>query len=788
MQHMKQPSSAPLLKDVEETESEQAPPVQPPEKAETSMPMARSQELGSPSKCSPSLTHKRSMTPRPIKKEEKILPGMIPMSLDEARTHTTTVHDMLLSKLAAFVGQLHIFENVVLAAAFQSLVDIAHDCVTNGHNLSALVHSISSLSKAIWVPPEAFGHLKEAQTNLDKLLAQFASIQNLGSDHYVPMKGSSRDHRRMLTELASSMIDAANVCLVAVFSVLDIAPPSTIVQVWRPLGMRTPLESASKSTLQDSVHLSEKRVSSTHLSVPSEDSSLRLPNFDTVSVHEAGQHERPSSSGLGLCRMWVPPSVHTDVEPFGDGLIARSKDGRILGGNMMGLLSAMCRESIPSYSAHVLLQTFRVYCTPEEFLTLILSEFDKSVSTTGRRSLFRLMYTWVSQHWYAPVDFQILSRLMEFAQQPACKAVQPSMESLSSICAYRLRQQDEEFPTDPHHPLSLPVYEGKKMGSLISHRLVTVLQQTKVVYDIDVLAFDPAELARQITLRESKLFSQITIHEFLNRNSDYKGTSYHSKSIHVKEMSLLSTQLTNWLGECILREKDLKRRTQKLLFFILLALEGLELGNYNLVMAILGGLNSSTITRLKSTWAGIPTRKKAKLEKLCKVFDNSRNFRTYRTRLRETQGPAVPFLGLILTDITFCCNGNSVMRTFSSCTEPLINFARCYLLSNIVQDMKRFQRVYPIEPIPEVQDFLQRMQEQGNDCSPNDYTEAMESMYQRSLELEPRDATPDALPSVRKGNVMSRTISAFLNTHSSHISDDKGSVTISRTSMSPGPR
>jgi len=780
-------SGASSPKNVKEKENECFVPVSSTPEQDLSLSLVRQKSLGSPTKVPSTLTRRKSITTQLNKMEERILPGLTPMDVDEARSHCTTIHDILLSKMTAFVGQLNIFEDVVLASAFQNLIDIAHECVVHGYNLSALVHSISALSQAIWAPPDAFEELNEAQKSLDKSLAQFTSFQNLSSSNYVPMEGSSTDYRNKLTQLASSMIKAANMCLVAIFSVLDIAPATTVVQIWCPTNLSSGGKYPYHRPLQLREQNSERRATSTSSTELSYKLTLNLPETNDLHTHKHSHKEpSPSSTELGLTGTWVSPSVSTVVEPYGDGILARNEEGRILGGDMLGLLSSLCKETkcCPSESV-TLLQNFRAFCTPQDFLALVLDQFSKSVSDAGRRCLCWLLYLWVSQHWYAPVDAAVLPEILDFAQKSACKAAQSSASSLSSVCNWRLHQRDEEFPSDPRYHLSLPVFEGKKTSRIISHRLLTTLRHNKMLWDIDILEFDPGELARQITLRESTLFSQITIHELINRRNDYKDTDYHSKASHVKEMSLISTQIINWLGECILRELDVKRRSQKLRFFIVMANEALELGNYNLAMALLSGLNLSIIGRLKNTWAGVSGRKKAKLKKLCQIFDTSRNFRTYRMRLRARQGPTVPFLGIILTDISFSCNGNPVMRTFPSCSEPLINFGRCNMLSNIYKDMKRFQRVYPIEPIPEIQSFLQQVVEQGSNYTPDDYPRAMECMYQRSLALEPRDAMPDALSSARKGNVMTRTLTAFQSTHGSSSlgsHEEKGSKPLSGSS------
>jgi hypothetical protein len=43
---------------------------------------------------------------------------------------------------------------------------------------------------------------------------------------------------------------------------------------------------------------------------------------------------------------------------------------------------------------------------------------------------------------------------------------------------------------------------------------------------------------------------------------------------------------------------------------------------------------------------GVPQKQKQLLEELRKLADHSRNYLEYRTRLRNTQPPAVPFLGM----------------------------------------------------------------------------------------------------------------------------------------------
>lgn len=125
-------------------------------------------------------------------------------------------------------------------------------------------------------------------------------------------------------------------------------------------------------------------------------------------------------------------------------------------------------------------------------------------------------------------------------------------------------------------------------------------------------------------------------------------------------------------------------------------------------MAILAALNSSTIARLRKTWDGLSTKYKAILEVLRKATECSRNYADYRATIRSAVAPCLPFLGLYLTDITFCYDGNPSHRT--SPLDPnlrLINFDRYQRIAKIVGDLQRFQQPYNLVEVPEIQSFLQ---------------------------------------------------------------------------------
>jgi hypothetical protein len=102
---------------------------------------------------------------------------------------------------------------------------------------------------------------------------------------------------------------------------------------------------------------------------------------------------------------------------------------------------------------------------------------------------------------------------------------------------------------------------------------------------------------------------------------------------------------------------------------------------------------------------GVPQKQKLQLDSVRKLADHARNYHEYRSRLRETVPPAVPFLGacsdgdgpniftlilsrsgLYLTDITFCREGNPSHRASPLASEKkLINYSKYYKMARIVQ-------------------------------------------------------------------------------------------------------
>ena len=147
-----------------------------------------------------------------------------------------------------------------------------------------------------------------------------------------------------------------------------------------------------------------------------------------------------------------------------------------------------------------------------------------------------------------------------------------------------------------------------------------------------------------------------------------------------------------------------------------------------MLTAIISGLNSAPVHRLKRTWEMVNARTMQSLNAMNQVMSPTRNFREYREQLHVGNPPCVPFLGVYLTDLTFIEDGNPNMIRNS---PFLINFSKRMKTAEVIRDIQQYQSVsYSLQPIPEIQDYFEQCLANSRDVG---------EMYDLSLNIEPRE-------------------------------------------------
>ncbi|RDX49923.1 ras GEF [Lentinus brumalis] len=455
---------------------------------------------------------------------------------------------------------------------------------------------------------------------------------------------------------------------------------------------------------------------------------------------------------------WTFPHDHAPED------VAYNSDGQLVGATLEALVERMTPHDAlvePPFAA-VFFMTFRLFTTPSELLATVIARYNilpppglsdgdlrlwqqrKGLPVRLRVSNF--IKTWVESYWRHSTDAVVVPTLVSFIKDalaamfpgPSQRILELIHQRVSAGPSTELSSPKGDRVRDAGIPLNPPTFPGpiSEVPRPIMTKNVLSALRSRHYASVALTDFDALELARQLTLMECTLYCAIEPEEMLGVGGKEKGLN-----ANVKGVTSLSTAITGWVAESILNEPDTKKRTVLVKFFIKLADRCVGLMNYSTPRSILAALDSSTIARLHQTWVGLPQKAKVQLESLRKLADHARNYHEYRSRLRNTAPPAVPFLGLYLTDITFCREGNPSYRTSPKAPEKkLLNFNKYHKLARIVQDMQRFQVPYNLKVIPEVQVYLrdafEKSQRQGD----------LQDLYRRSLLVEPKQSA-EAPPS-----------------------------------------
>ncbi|XP_051950627.1 rap guanine nucleotide exchange factor 1 isoform X2 [Xyrauchen texanus] len=229
--------------------------------------------------------------------------------------------------------------------------------------------------------------------------------------------------------------------------------------------------------------------------------------------------------------------------------------------------------------------------------------------------------------------------------------------------------------------------------------------------------FRSHEIADQLTLLDAKLFYKIEIPEVLlwaKEQNEEKSPNLTQFTEHFNNMSY-------WVRSLIIQQEKAQDREKLLLKFIKVMKHLRKLNNFNSYLAILSALDSAPIRRLewqKQTSEG--------LEEYCTLIDSSSSFRAYRAALADVEPPCIPYLGLILQDLTFVHLGNPDL------INGKINFSKRWQQFNILDTMRRFQQVhYDLKHNDDIVSFF------------NDFSDhlAEEALWELSLKIKPRNIT-----------------------------------------------
>ncbi|XP_048884010.1 rap guanine nucleotide exchange factor 4-like isoform X3 [Brienomyrus brachyistius] len=215
----------------------------------------------------------------------------------------------------------------------------------------------------------------------------------------------------------------------------------------------------------------------------------------------------------------------------------------------------------------------------------------------------------------------------------------------------------------------LPEQEGPSTGSVATFELMS-----------------SKDLAYQMTIYDWELFN--CVHELELMYHTFGRQRFKKTTANLDLFLRRFNEVQLWVVTEVCLCAQLSKRVQLLKKFIKIAAHCKEYKNLNSFFAIIMGMSNPAVSRLTQTWEKLPSKFKKFYGEFESLLDPSRNHRAYRLTMAKLDAPIIPFMPLLIKDMTFTHEGN---KTF---IDSLVNFEKMRMIVNTVRTM-RFCRSQP---------------------------------------------------------------------------------------------
>lgn len=199
------------------------------------------------------------------------------------------------------------------------------------------------------------------------------------------------------------------------------------------------------------------------------------------------------------------------------------------------------------------------------------------------------------------------------------------------------------------------------------------------------------DVAKQMALVDHTLWKSLTLHECLFKRWTKKVKPGEAPQAPViRKLTDRFNMVAAWVGCMVVRHVRLVDRARELANCISLAHNLTELQDFFAAMAIMAGLNGSSVNRLYKTWEKLEADEYSMYETLKETYSSTGNYKNYRQLLTKVKPPCTPYIGLFLKDLVFIEDGNP-----DSLEEGrLINFQKKMQLAAVLKQIRRLQAKY----------------------------------------------------------------------------------------------
>ncbi|CAE6443839.1 unnamed protein product [Rhizoctonia solani] len=398
-------------------------------------------------------------------------------------------------------------------------------------------------------------------------------------------------------------------------------------------------------------------------------------------------------------------------------------DGGVRGGTLPALVERLTmHDQLDATFIDAFLMTYKSFTTTTELFQLLVERF-KIQPPEGLSD--KELQDWIDRK-QKPARVRVVNIFRKMLLDPSIVDKEDSsiLDNIKSFAAEIMHD------VPPAKQLIMFVDRIQTQGDTLGRKYTVTTLSTappsmlpKPGKRLKLLDIDPLELARQLTLLESKQYNAIKPIECLARARDEP-----AENDSIKTIITTTNKIASWVAFSVLDKDEPRRRGNIIKHFIHVAEKCRALHNYSSMAALIAGLNSPPIRRLKRTWDSVPAKFTAILDDVEATLDSGRNFTAYKQRLKTVDAPCVPFLGVYLTVLTFIQDGN---KDFISKEQGIINFGKRQKAAEVIREIQSYQaKQYNLSVVDQIQTFIDHSLASVEEKA--DY-------WETSMSLEPRE-------------------------------------------------
>jgi len=406
-------------------------------------------------------------------------------------------------------------------------------------------------------------------------------------------------------------------------------------------------------------------------------------------------------------------------------------------GTLEKLVESLASDTgeLESTYINVFLATYRTFASAKQVLNLLTERYEQLGSLASperveqyRRTLRQALHVWLDQFpedYKEPPNFPCLSHLENF-----CRRVMPGSELDNKVQRKAPIIRKESAMKISGAPLIQQLLDSSRPSpnrySSRSHSLPSFSNQPYT----DILDIPTKHFAQQITAMDNELFKRVIPHQCLgsvwSRRDKSRDRDAATVVATIEQFNAVSYRVIS----TVLIDSDAKNsaRARVISAWIDIAQELRVLKNFSSLKAIVSGLQSNPVFRLKKAWQSVSRDKLEVFEELARIFSENNNAEAQRellvregtARFADTVGEndhhlqkmlqkhqensraisygTIPYLGTFLTDLTMI---DTAIPDIVS--QGLINFDKRRKEFEVLAQIKLLQgaaNAYTIEPDP----------------------------------------------------------------------------------------